>query len=373
LRGIFIILFLINGLFAKAQLFDQPANLKLVSDAVEYIYNIRPDTTAMYIDSVQSVLPNHPIVPMMKALSLLWVNIPAVTVDSVFEELSMHLRETIRLSQKMDGGRQEDPEAIFFEMTARGLLAEYYADAGQYMKALNEASQAYELVKMGFKLSDQIPDFYTTTGIYYYFREKYPERHPVYRPLVWFFKSGDLEEGIRQLDKATKEATLTHVEAAVYLGYIFLRYEYQPEKARKYLLDLVAQYPRNPYLKAKLLESFVSGNAISKAPDAIINDLKNSDRPYYRMAGKAFQGLKFEKFRNDESKAINSYYEAIKAGAEIEGHGEYYRDLAYLGLGRIYFQQKDFQAARYNLQYVLDHSDAEDMLTEAENLLNKLD
>jgi len=364
---------LLNGLFSRAQLFDNPSNLELVGGAVEYIYNIRPDTTAMYIDSVQKVLPNHPIVPMMKALSLLWINIPVVTVDSVFDELNVHLRETIKLAQKMDGGRQEHPEAIFFEMSARGLLAEYYADQGHYMKALNEASQAYELVKSGFKLTEEIPDFLTTTGIYNYFREKYPERHPVYKPLVWFFKSGDLEAGIEQLDQATRLATLTHVEASVYLAYIYLRYEFQPEKAQAYLHDLTEIYPRNLYVKAKLLESLVPGNSISMVSKEILEDLMNSDRPYYRMAGSAFAGLKTEKVLLDDQKAIEHYYQAIKAGTQIEGHGEYYRDLAYLGLGRVYFHQKNEQAARFNLQFVLENSDSEDLLQEANDLLDQLD
>jgi hypothetical protein len=373
LRVFLLTVILLNGLFSRAQLFDNPANLKLVGGAVEYIYNIRPDTTAMYIDSVQQILPNHPIVPTMKALSLLWVNIPVVTVDSVFDELNVHLRETIKLAQKMDGGRQEHPEAIFFEMSARGLLAEYYADQGHYMKALNEASQAYELVKSGFKLTEEIPDFLTTTGIYNYFREKYPERHPVYKPLVWFFKSGDLEAGIEQLDQATRFATLTHVEASVYLAYIYLRYEYQPEKAQAYLHDLTEIYPRNLYVKAKLLESLVPGNSITMVSKETLEVLMNSDRPYYRMAGRSFNGLYVEKTLKKDEEAIANYNQAIKVGEEIEGHGEYYRDLAYLGLGRIYSRQDNAQAARFNLQYVLDHSDAEDLLAEANDLLDQLD
>jgi len=373
LRSILFTVLLINSLLLNAQLFDNPDNLKLVGRGAYYIYNIRPDTTAMYIDSVSQVLRDHPVIPMMKALSVLWTNIPVVTVDTVFDILNGHLRETIRLSQKLDGGRQEHPEAIFFEMSARGLLAEYNADNGQYMKALNEASQAYELVKMGFKLSKDIPDFLTTTGIYNYFREAYPERHPVYKPLVWFFKSGDMDEGLKQLDRATKEAVLTNVEAAVYLSYIYIRYEYNPKIAQKYLWDLMRKYPRNPYIKAKLLESLLGDQYISKAPVSVIQDLIVSDRPYYRMAGRAFEGLRYEKVLLKNEKALDSYHQAIKAGTEIEGHGEYYLELSYLGLGRIYQKQGNKEAARYNLQLVLDQSDSEDLLSEARQLMEKID
>lgn len=358
---------------SHAQLFDNQANLNLVKKCVDYIYNVQPDSANIYIARVADKLPDHPAVPMLRALNILWTNIPVVTIDSVFKDFSGQLREVIRLASRLDGGRQEHPEAIFFEMSARGLLAEYYADDGHYMKALSEASKAYDLIKSGFELSDQVPDFYLTTGIYNYFREKYPEKYPVYKPLLWFFRNGDITLGLKQIELATQKAVLTNVEAYVYLAYIYLRYEYKPKKAQSYLWTLTRRYPNNLYIKAKLLESLTPEDDFHQAPLAIIKELNASERPYYQMAGKAFYGLYYERIKKDSNKALEYYRKGIAAGSDIKGHGTYYRSMAYLGLGRIYASKGEREKAIFNLNRAIEISEAEDIEEQARKILDRIE
>ena len=373
LRRAFIAILFFISQTAYSQLFDNPSNVKLVSRCVDYIYNVQPDSADRLIKEIENRLPNHPAVPMLRGLNTLWTNIPVVTVDSVFDDFSNHLRETIRLANRLDGGRQEHPEAIFFEMSARGLLAEYYADDGHYMKALSEAGKAYDLVKSGFELSDEVPDFLMTTGVYNYFREKYPEKYPVYKPLLWFFRSGDIELGLRQLEDATQKAVLTRVEAYVYLAYIYLRYEYEPKKAQKYMWYLTKAYPNNLYMKSKLLESLTSDQDFKQAPYNYIEELISSDRPYYSMAGRAFQGLYYELVKKDFTSAIEAFKSGIAVGTDIKGHGTYYRSMSYLGLGRIYVTQGKKEAAIYNLEKAIEVSESEVIDREAKELLDGLE
>ncbi len=357
---------------ADAQLFDRPDRMKLVSKGVDYIYNVQPDSADIWIEKVEQEMPDHPVVPMMRALNVLWQNIPLVTLDTVFKEFSGHLRETVRKAYKLDDGDQTHPEAIFFEMAARGLLAEYYADDDHYMKALAEASKAYDLIKKGFDLSDEIPEFLLTTGVYNYFREKYPERHPVYKPLLWFFRSGDIELGLAQIKEATRKAVLSKVEAYVYLAYIYLRYEYNPKAAQTYLFTLHKNYPNNYYISTKLLESLTAEDDFKKAPVTLMDSLRASDRPYYQMAGEAFYGLYMERIKKSDTLAIQHYRASLSAGAEILGHGEYYRGLAYLGMGRIYSQQEKKDRAIFNLEKAITETDSEEIQREANLWLKKV-
>ncbi len=370
MRKYLLILFLSYSHFSVAQLFNDESKVALVKRTVDYIYNVQEDSAWMYIDSVKQKLPNHPVVPMLKGMKILWENIPLVTVDSVFRRFRHEMNEVIRLAGRMDGGRQEHPEAIFFEMAARGLLAEYYADDDQYMKAVGEASKTYQLLKLGFDLQEKVPEFLFTSGLYNYFREKYPERYPVYRSFVWLFRSGDIEKGLDQLQKACDVTVISRVEATVYLAYIYLRYEYKPTKAQKYLTSLHHQYPNNLYINAKLLESYADGKNLENVELTTIDRLLASDRPYYQLAGKSFLGLYNEIILGDPEKALRLYKEAVIAGAGILGHGEYYRSLTYLGMGRIYYAQGDHRNAEYHLKKSLENQPTQVIEKEVESLLD---
>ncbi|MFT4834059.1 MAG: FimV-like protein [Marinoscillum sp.] len=365
-------IFIFYSLTSTAQLFDKPNNMLLVKKGVESIYNIEMDTADIYIKKVEAILPGHPAVPMMRALKILWKYIPIVTADTIFRDFTYELREVIRLSAAMDGGRQSHPEAIFFEMSARGLLAEYYADEGQYMKALSEAGKAYDLVKKGFELSESIPEFLLTSGVYNYFREKYPEKYPIYKPFLWFFKSGNTKLGLEQIHEATEKAVLTNVEAYIYMGYIYLRYEYQPKKAQQYLWEINRKYPNNIYIQTKLLESLANPKDFAKAPINMITELIAESRPYYKMAGHMYYGYYLEKVKNQPNDAFAYYSKTLMLGGLIEGHAEYSRDMARLGLARIYIARDEKSLAREHLENVLSDSDSEALKEEAEALLDKI-
>ncbi|MEM9053098.1 MAG: hypothetical protein AAGC47_13680, partial [Bacteroidota bacterium] len=216
---------------AQYPLFDNEDNIALVKKGSAYIYNQQPDSAAIIIKEIEQTLPGHPVVYMMKALSLSWSVFPMKVDLPEFPAHEELLRQSIDAARERLDDDDEDIEGIFFEMTARGLLAEYYADDGNYLKALGEARKTYGHMKSGFDLIEKCPEFYLTTGIYNYFREKYPQKHPIYKPFLWFFRTGDIELGLEQIHQATETAVLSNVEAHLYLSYIYLRYEMKPEKA----------------------------------------------------------------------------------------------------------------------------------------------
>ena len=214
---------------------------------------------------------------------------------------------------------------IFFAMSAHGLLGEYYADKGYIMKAVGEGYNAYTLLKKGFDFVDEYPEFLFATGLYNFFRESYPEKYPVYKPLVMFFHDGNKELGISQLKRATETAILTKVEAFVYLSYIYLRYDYNPSKAQKYLSRLCLLYPNNYYAKAKYLESLANPKDFILAPLDMIHELLIHENPYYKLAGSIFLGYYEEVVNKNLVKAKSLYKEGLSYNIQIPEHGEYFK------------------------------------------------
>ena len=372
LQKVLIGLLLLASVNVSAQLFDNKAHTALVKETVGYIYNMQPRLADRYIDSVETKLTNHPVVSLMRAMNVLWENMPNVTEPAAFEQFSSHLYETIKRANRLDGGRQEDPEAIFFEITARGLLAEYFADAESYMKAMSEAGKAYNLMKSAMSLTDQNPDFFLPVGVYNYFREKYPEKYPSYKPLLWFFRSGDIELGISQLKKGCKYGVLTKVESYIYLSYIYLRYEEIPELAQSYLLELSRLYPNNHYVTAKYLESLVGGEDYGKIDAQLIQKLLKVDKPYYQLAGYTFQGLHAEKVLKNNELALKSYKKCVALEDKLKREPDYYMSLTWLGMSRIALAKNQKEAARTYADNAIDRAETKEVTQEAKKILYQL-
>jgi len=356
---ILLVSFFLAAFDARAQLplYDNPDAISSVKNATSLIYNWKWDSVEYSISEVKKKVPNHPVVPLLEAISILWYHIPILN-DSVFNEFSEKLLYSAELAANMP---EDNPEAVYFEMAAKGLLAEYLADQGQYMKAFGQAKSAYFLLKDGWDLSDQIPDFLFAIGLYNYFIEVYPEKNPFYKPLVWFFKSGDPELGLQQLNQASREAILVDIESSIYLAYIYLRYEETPPKAQKYLLDLIDRYPGNLYFHAKVLESYNHPDYYDDISDSTLFKLKGSKKNYYQMAGLVFSGIKAQYVLQKPVLAKEFYELAIQIGEKLESHGEYYKSYAYYNLGIIYKEKGNEEFARSNFQQALNFAEMEDL------------
>ena len=351
---------------AQYRFFDHPERMELVRRGGDFIYNLEEDSAGVYIEKVRAELPDHPIVPLMEGLQVLWLHVPVL--DSVFEYFITKMNEAVELSEQLEGGINKNDEALFFALAARGLMAEYYADVGQYMRAVSEANKAYGLVKRGFEKTDEINEFLFTSGLYNYFRVKYPEINPVYRPFVWLFKSGDKKLGLEQLDEATRNTIISRIEANIYISYIYLRYEDTPEKAQEYLSFLIEQYPRNDYLVTKYLESLRADAYFDQVPIDLIERLQHSDRKYMQLAGFIFKGLYVEKVLNKPNEAVQYYGRGIDIGKQLPNHGEFYKSLGYLAMGRILQDEKPGTAREY-LKKSLEFAETKDIKKEARALL----
>ncbi len=351
--------------FSQQTLFNNEKAMKHVMGAANMIYSMNMDSATIYIEKTRKMLPKHPVIPMMEGVSVLWKHIPVLT-DSIFTEFKLKMLETADAAFRLG---EEEPEAIFFEMASRGLLAEYYADRGAYMKAIGEASRAYTLLKKGFDLVEEYPEFLFASGIYNYFREAYPRDNPIVKPFIWFFRSGDIEVGIDQIKQASEKSVISKVEAYVYLGYIYLRYEEEPVKAQKYMKDLLSLYPENLYVQSKYLESLNLPGFFNQLPTHVIDGLIDCDRLYYKIVGNVFKGIYCEKVLGDDDMSFDYYNQAIGMGNALEGHGDHYKSLAYLGAGRILDRGGKEASAESYFQLAVLHAQTDEVLNEARSLL----
>ncbi|MAJ50355.1 MAG: hypothetical protein CMB82_01920 [Flammeovirgaceae bacterium] len=345
---------------AQHGLFDYPQAMELVSKGTEKIYKLKVDSAKYYILELQKLIPNHPVIPSMEAFLIQWEHIPIIE-GKTFMLFEAKLREAIAASEHLNPLDPYDEEAVFFELATRGLLAEHYAEKNKYFEAISEANKIYSLIKKGFDLVDDNPEFLFTTGLYNYFRIMYPQKHPIFAPVAIFFKKGDKELGLKQMVNSTEKAIISQIEASIYLSYIYLRYEQTPEKAFFLLQNLIKKYPTNYYLLSKFLESAYATEQYDKIMPWMVDTLMNTGRTYYKMVGHVFRAAHFEFVEKEAKEAYLYYGMGVGFGNEIPNHGEHFKSIAYLGLGRLSEQFGNLTSAKSYYNLCLKYAENEDI------------
>ncbi|GJM59826.1 hypothetical protein PEDI_03780 [Persicobacter diffluens] len=229
--------------------------MRYIEKGLNATYNFEFDLANDYADSLDAYLGEHPTVYLLKARVLFWKQ-KFVPDANKLETQYVHLLERgMELTLELLAKYPESAEAKFAALTFNGMFAEYWFDEGSSMKAINYGKVLYNYVKEGFGLMDQFPDFYFTTGLYNFYRVKFPQNNPIYRPFMMFFKSGDIELGLEQMAYATENGVFTAVEARQYLFHLQLRYGMDAKSALQQSRYLITHFPNNPYFRCMYLEN----------------------------------------------------------------------------------------------------------------------
>lgn len=362
-----LFLFVISFSLLAQNLSDNSIALDLATRSLDKMYNFENVESKSLADKLEEVLPGHPASTFLHFLNYYWNSAPGGPDDNKFQ---FYLRETLARADKLLDKDKNNEEGIFFKLAAHGYLSQYYAEENSNLKALKEAKNAYSFMKTGFNLLDKSSDFYYTTGLYNYYREQFPESHPVYKPFMWVFANGDKAKGIKQLEKASKEALFTKTEALHYVSNIYLHYEKMPAKAEQFAAKLVRKYPGNHFYRSLYVEILLDLGKFSEA-DYHIQHLKSTNLPYYNFVGSTFMAIQIEKQQNNIKEAKTLYKKVIDDSRSIKLNVNHYLSMAYNGMGRISLIEGDRKKAKEYFKKVLDLAHYPSVREEAEKGLKE--
>jgi hypothetical protein len=321
--------------------------LELLEKGLPLMYGCDFLQARRYFSQVQARHPHHPVTPLLNALLLFWQHMPFDDFESKsFKQHTYFLEKTITASQKMLDNNANDVEGVFFMLTARGLLMQHYNDKGEAMQAVAEAKRLYGLIKSAFDLRSQNIELNFMTGLYSYYRAYFPERYPIYRPFVIFFREGNKKEGLDNLETCAQKAIFTANEAAGYLTHIYLRYENNHEKALTHSRQLAQRFPNNLHYVAAFIETALLTRRYEEAAQ-MLPVLQKAERPLFVAAAHVFSGMLAEFYRKDMVAAFKSYQAAENLLlAEKINYANPYKLYTYAGLYRHYKQQRNMPVAQ---------------------------
>ena len=324
---------------AQVRLLPSHPLLSEIEPAVRLIYNYRFDTALVLISHIEQEIPDHPVVPLLKALWQYHNNFPLITGTDETDQYIALCSEAVNRCQVYLDRNPDDLEGVSFDMLARAMINLVYVDNGETMKVALGASALYRQVAKGFHLMDQFSEFYFTTGLYNYYREAYPEAHPVYKPVASLFPKGSKKTGLEQLKYAASHCIFLRAEALFYLSLIYLNYEDQPQLAAMLTSRLRALYPDNTYYLGVHIESlFINGHF--EEADSLIAKLSQAGRKnnFHRMKYLIFRGI-YEDRVLHRPESAKKYLEAgIRLTGQFNRYDESVRTMAYFALSRVYRQ-----------------------------------
>lgn len=332
-----LMLFYACDFYPQQRIMPNKDLMALIRQGIDKCYNAEFDAAEKIFREVEKRAPGHPASPLLMGLNYYYKYYPLNPQSPGAEPFENTVKESIKRAGKMLDKNNEDIEAQAMDMISRSLLNMYYVDNGISFKAIPQIMPIYHSVIKGFTLKEKFNEFYFTTGLYNYYREAYPDAHPVYKPIASLLQHGNKVLGIKQLQLAADSCAFLRNEAMNFLKIIYLNYENNPEKALVYARRLSEKYPGNLTFQADFAETLIMDKQYERAKIPIIILLNRSNKdPGIIMKALILKGIYEEKEKKDLIIAEKNYLSGLKASEDLGPSVDAYRAYACLGLARIY-------------------------------------
>lgn len=352
----------------RAQVMTDPAVQQTVLKTLDHIYNFEFAEADALTRQLRTRYPQHPIGPILRATQLELQYLPVHENRAATAEFVQAASQGLDLAKKLLNKDKNNPEGVFFALTAHSYLAALYNNQTETVKAVGESRKSYSYLKDGFKLLDRNPDFYFTTGLYNYYVERYPMDHPVVRPFMLFFDDGNMIQGLKQMDIAAKKGLFMRAGANYYLAHVYLKHEMQPGKALAYTGYLASKYPSNPLFGLTHAEALLLAGRYAEARP-YVQRLKQTNHKIVPVAVTVFDGMLAELADRNDKTAGTLYQMALKLPVS-EPYTSEYHAFACAGLARIAARANDRDRAKQYYRKVLSLAQYKSLIREAKAYKN---
>ncbi len=339
-----------------AQVLSDTASSNMVKRCVGNIYNFRFDEAREIAQVINHSFPRHPVGHILNGMITYWENFPLLPSTPPGNSFQDEMRTSIRLCEE-----NTDPshyaEFLLGNLGARGLLLMFYADNELSNEVFPLAKSTYRYLRESFNYTSSYDDFYFFTGLYNYYREAYPDRHPVYKVLAVLFPKGDIEKGLRELRTAAQRSIMLKAEAAFFLSHIFINFENNYARGEAHSRFLYETYPGNEQYMAIYINNLLLLKKYDDAENLIRKKNGSVRNPYVRAELTIFSGIIREKKYKDLNEAQRLYNKGIADITPYINCGDEIAAYAYFGLSRIADASGDRQAKKLYRRRALDLTD----------------
>jgi hypothetical protein len=328
------LLLFFNPLLVKAQLLKDTTTLNLVKEDIDYIYNLQFDKAREVYSGIVRLYPRHPIVFLLRGIMTYYEDYPLLHKDPSHTSFEEDMRQCIKLSETGENPGYE-AEFLLADLCARGMLLSFYSDNDLIMEVTPLTISSYKFLRRSFDYTDVCADLYYFTGVYKYYREAYPKIYPVYRSLALLFPPGNMDAGLKELQRAALNSIVLRAESYSMLSWIYLGFENKLPESLYYCRTLYIKYPGNELFLISYIRNLLLIKNYDEAEKLISSAAAKSGSKFFEAHLTILKGILKEKKYLDNKMAQQYYNEGINEISVFGKYGNEYAAYAYFGLSRL--------------------------------------
>lgn len=325
-----------------------------ISEALNDLYNFKFVKAEGRFAWFKKKYPWHPLPYFLLGLSEWWKIMPNTKDKRYDDKFLAYMDSTITVGENLYKKYPAHKiEAAFFLAAAHGFKGRLYSDEERkdWTKSAFEGKAALKYMEVCREKEHLSPELQFGDALYNYFSVWVPENYPSLKPVMWFFRKGDKQLGLKQLREVSYNAFYTRIEAMVWLMRIWNSYENDQLHAFQLSEYLYQTFPDNPYFHryyARMLYARGMYPEMEEQSKLILARIEKGDLGYEGTSGRYaafFLGQFYEAQRKlDDAK---KYYEQTIKFAESTGSTEsgYYL-FSLIALGEIAEKQGNKEEAK---------------------------
>jgi hypothetical protein len=333
--------------FAQRGLLYRKDLLPEISQILALTYNYKFDKAKKMLSEIQKKIPDHPATTFLEALILYWEFYPLTTENPNSASFLRLMEETSVKAEAMAEKDEEDLEGIFFSLFSKAFYIMYWADNGKPSKVFPYLNFLYHQTMKSMERKDEFVEFYFSSGLYNYYIEAYPDKHPIFKPVKFLFRKGNKTEGLEELKYCAENAVYLKVEAQYFLTLLYLGYENNPGKASEYASSLYREFPDNICYIGNYAETLLFDKKYEIA-EIVIHNLSKKKDTFSALQTHVLNGYLLEKDKKNFEGAFVEYKEGLSL-CELYGPiSNHFKVMSWMGLGRYYNRKGNFpEASKY--------------------------
>lgn len=332
---VFVLLISICDSGIDAQILGDSAAISLIKAGIDKVYNFQFGEADEIYSEIKRLYDDHPVNYLFHGIMVYWQNYPMLSSSAsrnIFEE---DLRKCIRICEKKTYSKDHEAEAVLGNLCARGLLLLFYTDNDMSANVISVSTGTYKYLMRAFDYNTIHSDLYYFTGLYNYYREAYPEIHPIYKPVAALFPPGNMQTGLAELNISAKNGIIMSAESQSILSWIYTFYENDSRKALNYTGNLYRLYPFNLFFKSLYIKNLLLLKNYDEAENYLEMSPEESQNAYYCAQVRVFSGIIQEKKYQNNEMAYKLYEEGFNMLDQFKDYGKEFSAYALFGMSRI--------------------------------------